>query len=417
MTKLLDLGEPFEEIGACRTCLSADLTEILDLGLHPLANSLLVEEIADSEARMPLVLLRCSSCTTVQLSVNVNPHLMFKNYFWVTGTTETARAHCRQLANEIMNRSLVASPVALEIGSNDGTLVREMSNAGASWVVGVDPASNLQPEPSAGFSFVEGFFGSALGENLAASGMIADVVVARNVLSHVPDLNDVMLGIQAIASADAIVVIEFHEASGILQELHYESIYHEHTFYHSIRSVQAALSQIDFTIFDITKSPISGGSFVIYATKALREPSSELNAALLQEERSGIYNQEDWDIFAQKSRENIEQLRRIFSSEIGSNWVAFGASARSSTLLNSVGEAATVISCLIDNNPLKQGKLSPGLHLPIVSPEVGINSDVEKVFICAFNFESEIVEHLRSQCSWTGEVVLPLPKSVRRYFI
>jgi SAM-dependent methyltransferase len=342
---------------------------------------------------------------------------MFQNYLWVTGTTDTARKHCRQLTNEILDRCSVDSPVALEIGSNDGTLFHELSKAGASWVFGVDPASNLKPKASPGVSFIEGFFSKSFGEDLAASGIAADVIVARNVLSHVPDLNDVMLGIRAVASPDAVVVIEFHEASGILRELHYESIYHEHTFYHSIKSIQAALSQIDFTIFDLTKSPISGGSFVVYASRLKREQSRELSEALSHEEQSGIYREEDWIKFAGKALENLEQLREIFRSERDYRWVAFGASARSSTLLNSVGEPASVMSCLVDNNPLKQGKKSPGLGLPIVSPGAGINSDVQKVFVCAFNFEEEIIEHLRTVCGWSGEVILPLPTTIRRYFI
>lgn len=414
---LSDLASSFKKIVSCRTCLSSELSEVLNLGLHPLANSLLGEESAGPELRIPLVLIRCKSCTTVQLSVNVDPKLMFQNYLWVTGTTETARNHCKQLATEILSRSFVDNPVALEIGSNDGTLVNEMSKAGASWVVGVDPASNLQPKTSAGVSFVEGFFTKALGKELAASGTTADIIVARNVLSHVPDLNDVMEGIQSIASPNAIVVIEFHEVSGILRELHYESIYHEHTFYHSIRSIQAALSQIDFTIFDLTKSPISGGSFVVYASRSKRDPSPELSDALADEEQSGIYQEEEWAKFAHKALKNLEKLREIFTLERGDRWVAFGASARSSTLLNSVGDSASVITCIVDNNPLKHGKKSPGLNLPIVSPEVGINSDVQKVFVCAFNFEAEIIEYLRTVCRWSGEVILPLPTTIRRYFI
>jgi hypothetical protein len=226
-----------------------------------------------------------------------------------------------------------------------------------------------------------------------------------------------MLGVQSIASPDAMVVIEFHEVSGILRELHYESIYHEHTFYHSIKSIQAALSQINFVIFDVTKSPISGGSFVVYASRLKREPSQELLEALAHEEQSGIYQQEEWDKFAHKALENLEQIRDIFRFEKESSWVAFGASARSSTLLNSVGEPASVLTFLVDNNSLKQGKKSPGLNIPIVSPELGITVDVEKVFVCAFNFEDEIIEHLRTVCGWSGEVILPLPTTIRRYYI
>lgn len=415
--KASDFNEPFVEIKSCRTCLSKELVIILDLGLHPLANSLL-SNASEPEMLVPLILIRCESCTTIQLSVNVNPELMFQNYLWVTGTTNTARVHCSNLAELIIQKSAGGKLRVLEIGSNDGTLLEALVEKGAAEVIGVDPASNLQPNHLKGpVKLVEGFFSKDLATEILPTLGQVDVIVARNVLSHVPNLNNVMYGIDELICEEGIVVIEFHDASKILTELHYESIYHEHTFYHSIRSIQAALDQIGFKIFDITLSPISGGSNVIYASRESKEISPALQKALEAEESKGVYSKEAWENFARLSRENIDNLRDIFETEKDSNWIAFGASARSSTLLNSVGQTAKYLSKIADNNPLKQNMFSPGLKLPIVDPKEAIDPSIQKIFICAFNFEYEIIELLKTELKWHGEIVLPLPMKIRRYEI
>jgi len=412
-----DLSEIYDSIQNCRTCDSSELAQILDLGMHPLANSLLNNE-EDSEIVAPLVLIRCRSCTTVQLSINVRPDLMFQEYLWVTGTTNTAKSHCSDLAIRILKISEKKYPRVLEIGSNDGTLLQALIESGAKEVIGVDPASNLQPEHLEGnFKLVQGFFTSDLGERLSSEFPKVDIVVARNVLSHVPDLNDVMQGISKVICDDGMIVIEFHEASKILTELHYESIYHEHTFYHSIRSIQAALSQIGFSIFDISESPISGGSHVVYSSRRNKTPTDLLLNALRSEEELGVYSESSWQDFSTKVYKNLLELKTIFHSEKDSNWIAFGASARSSTLLNSIGESSKFLKQIADNNPLKQGKFSPGIRLQISNPVESITSDVEKVFICAFNFEDEIINFLKNDLKWSGEVILPLPRKIRRFKI
>lgn len=411
----LDFDKPFIEIKHCRTCKSINLSLVLDLGLHPLANNLL-DAIEQEETYFPLTLIRCKDCTTLQLSVNVNPQLMFSNYLWVTGTTETARNHCRGLSIEIIKRSLVENPKVIEIGSNDGTLLKYLIKAGATEVVGIDPASNIQPRETSDLIHIfKGFFSHNFAKENKYSVGVADIVVARNVLSHVPDLNDVMQGIQELVRENGMIVIEFHEASKILTELHYDSIYHEHTFYHSLNSIKFALNIIGFNIFDVLPSPISGGSFIVFASRVNREPTPALLKAIVEEESSKVYSESAWRDFALKARENIETLREILKNDENSNWIAFGASARSSTLLNSIGPISKNLKAIVDNNNLKQGKYSPGLHLEIVAPEKIVNDSIQKIFICAFNFENEIIDFLRKDLQWHGEVLIPLPNSIRRF--
>lgn len=413
----LDLDEDCELIDSCRICDSKNIHVILDLGVQPLANAL--RELGDSseEKKFPLVLLRCRNCTSVQLSVNVNPKLMFQNYFWVTGTSETAREHCHRLAVEL-SKYLEDGQTVLEIGSNDGTLLREFLKFTSGEIYGIDPAVDIYQETGdSKIKVVTDFFTSKFASGFRNQFGQVDLVVARNVLSHVPDLKDVFAGIDLLLSPTGIFVVEFHEATKILSEIHYDSIYHEHTFYHSIKSMTEAQSKIGLIPFDVIQSPISGGSHVLISSKIPRPPSKRLLEAKKNEEASGVGSEGVWMDFAKKSKENLAQIRDFLVRHQDISLIAFGASARSSTLINAVGAASKSLTAIADNNPLKWNKLSPGLHLPIESPKSLITENVKVVFICPFNFEEEIVKYLQADLGWHGQVFLPLPDKPRVYTI
>jgi SAM-dependent methyltransferase len=413
----LDLDKDFELVYFCRICDSEDLHVVLDLGVQPLANAL--REIGESteEKKFPLVLLRCRSCTAIQLSVNVNPELMFQNYFWVTGTTDTAREHCQRLASDI-SKYLKDGQAVLEIGSNDGTLLREFQKFTSGKIFGVDPAVDIYQESGdAKIRILTDFFTYEFACRFGDEFGQVDLVVARNVLSHVPDLKNVFAGIDKLLSPSGVFVVEFHEATKILSEIHYDSIYHEHTFYHSIKSMTEAQSKIGLVPFDILPSPISGGSHVLISSRISIEPSSRLLEAIKNEEKSGIQNEMAWMEFADRSRENLEKIRIFLATARDDKIVAFGASARSATLINAIGPLAQNLNAIADNNPLKWRKFSPGSQLPIDSPKSLIDGNVKIVFICPFNFEEEIVEYLKRDLGWQGQVYLPLPGKPRLYSI
>jgi SAM-dependent methyltransferase len=413
----LDSDEDFETVTKCRICESPDLHEILNLGEQPLANALRTHEDNSVEKIFPLVLSRCRSCTTVQLSINVNPKLMFQDYFWVTGTTATAREHCSRLASEISKISST-NPSILEIGSNDGTLLKEFQKFTSGGLYGVDPAIDISRSIKIpGINVITDFFTSSFASDFEQAKGLVDVVIARNVLSHVPDLRDVFLGIDKILSPSGIFVVEFHEASRILSELHYDSIYHEHTFYHSIRSMTEAQATIGLVPFDILESPISGGSHILISSRVVQPPTARFLTAIQHEETSNVQSESAWMNFARLSNENLEEIRDFLKNNTGTSIKAFGASARSSTLLNAIGTPAKALSGIADNNPLKWGKVSPGTHLPIKSPKEMINDSIEMVFICPFNFEAEIVDYLNNTLGWHGSVYLPLPGKPRIYTI
>ena len=415
--KPLDLNTNFKTIINCRICNSEKLQEILDLGIQPLANNLRSFEEQTLERKFPLILLRCSDCTSIQLSVNVNPNLMFQEYLWITGTSQSARDHCDNLADYISEFSKEFS-VILEIGSNDGTLLKALKEKTNSKLHGVDPAQNIiQSFQEDGIQNHNSFFDLNFASSFYSKFGAVDVVIARNVLSHVPDILEVMNGIDLILAPEGICLIEFHEASKILTEIHYDSIYHEHTFYHSIRSMTEALAHVGLVPFDVIKSPISGGSFVLVSSRNSIKASTGLNEAKYIEESLGVHDEKAWQNFAKLAKENLLSINRYLTENSNRKIKAFGASARSSTLLNAIGENSKKLTAIADNNPLKWGKYSPGQHLLIDSPKQMIQKDTEIVFICPFNFETEITTYLTKELNWHGEVVLPLPNKIRSYLI
>ena len=226
-----------------------------------------------------------------------------------------------------------------------------------------------------------------------------------------------MEAIDLILAPDGLCIIEFHEASKILSEVHYDSIYHEHTFYHSIKSMTEALSHVGLVPFDLIKSPISGGSFVLVSSRNRSNPSKTLREAEHFEESLGVHDEKAWLNFAKLAKNNLLSINQYLNENSKRRIKAFGASARSSTLMNAIGENAKTLNAIADNNPLKWGKYSPGHHLLIDSPKKIIEKDTEIVFICPFNFETEITSYLSKELKWHGEVVLPLPNQVRNYSI
>jgi SAM-dependent methyltransferase len=414
---LSDLDRDFEVISVCRICNSKELSLVLDLGIQPLANALREIDEVSEEKRFPLALVRCSSCTAIQLSVNVNPKLMFQNYFWVTGTTDTAREYCRRLASDIAI-FLENGGSVLEIGSNDGTLLRELKDFTSGKIFGIDPADGIYNDfGDTRIRVLTEFFTSNSASNFKDLYGQVDLIIARNVLSHVPDLQDVFRGVDSLLSPSGVFIVEFHEATKIMSEIHYDSIYHEHTFYHSIKSMTEAQSKIGLIPFDILESPISGGSHVLISSRTKRAPSANLIEAIRIEEESGVQSEEAWLDFANRSNANLEEIRKFLSDKKDATLIAFGASARSSTLINAIGALAMSLTAIADNNPLKWDKLSPGSHLPINSPRMLIDEKIQVVFICPFNFEKEIVDFLKDDLGWHGEVFLPLPGQPRLFSI
>jgi SAM-dependent methyltransferase len=339
---------------------------------------------------------------------------MFKEYFWVTGTTKTATDHLEKLSIFISKRCTKNDPSLLEVGSNDGSLLKILKKHNFGKLYGVDPAKNIvdsinEPE----IIFYTDFFDYNFTNSFVESNGSVDIVVARNVFSHVPDLVNCLKGVANLLAEDGLFIMEFHEATKILTEIHYDSIYHEHTFYHSIKSISEAAKIAGLNPFDIEVSPISGGSFILFFSKKLKEKTTNLIEHEISENNSGVLTFQKWEEFAKRSLKNIEDIREYLSKNTDRRVCGFGASARSSTLVNAIGSGCQNIVGIADNNTLKQGKVSPGMHLQIESAKKLITSNIDIVVVFPFNFEEEIISFLKNTLNWSGEVYLPLPNAPR----
>lgn len=398
-------------IKACRMCGSSELVPILDLTPQPPANSLrrdLTEELPD----VPLEIVRCSECTTVQLTETVSPEYLFRDYVWVTGTSQTAQEYSQIFLQSILQRSVSKELFVVEIASNDGTFLKRFRAAGHK-VLGVDPARNLASLAEAhGVPTCAEFFSDVLAVQVATEFGRADVIIARNVIPHVPDPNDVISGIARLLADDGVGAIEFHWIDKILSELHYDSIYHEHFFYHSLHSIQALLTRHGLALFDVTESPISGGSLVAYFSRKPRATTAALCARLDYETQQGLASLAVWQEFGRRSIEHKEQLQRLVDAEVaaGHRVIGYGASARSSTLLNFCGVNHSQLDCIADQSPHKHYRYTPGTDILILSPEQAFARKPDTVLLLGWNFRNEILDRMRA-LGFQGRVIIPLPGS------
>ena len=404
----------FEEIKNCRICDSKEIVRFMDLTDQPPANSLRAE-LSDNLQDVPLQLVHCSKCSTVQLSATVDPKYLFSHYVWVTGTSKTAHEYSKFFSTNVIERSKVDNPFVVEIASNDGTFLKDFATKGCQ-ILGVDPAKNIaEMATKAGVPTMAEFFNLNTAKLVKEKYGNADVVFARNVIPHVKEVHSIIEGIADLLKEDGLGVIEFHYSQIILDELHYDSVYHEHLFFYSLQSMIYLLNQYGLKPFDLTRSPISGGSLVIYFSKNQRDQSAQLTDALKQEKDKKTNELKTWQDFAAACEKHAKELKSIVEEhKTKGTVIGYGASARSSTMLNYAELNSEVIDCIIDKNPLKHGRYTPGTNIPIISFEEGkkLFNKCGSILLLAWNFEKEITEELRAN-GYTGPIIVPLPNVIR----
>ncbi len=241
----------------------------------------------------------------------------------------------------------------------------------------------------------------------------ARTVIVRNVLPHVANLHDFVQGLQMCLEDDGLLAIEFHYAAEIFEELHYDSIYHEHLCYFTLKSIENLLNRYGIHVYDIKESRISGGSLILYAKKKKEKETDKVTYYRDLEEKNGINDLDSWQDFAEKVRNHRKQLLEILKDTMdsGGNVVGYGASARSSTLLNYCEIDSRYISMIADQNELKHNHYTAGTHIPISSPQIVMKNNPDYVFILAWNFKDEIIEKLKNDFNFKGKCILPLPNN------
>jgi SAM-dependent methyltransferase len=383
----------------------------LDLGNQAPANSLFSSS-DEVPPNVPLRLIYCDTCSTVQLGEDVNPGYLFNRYLWVTGTSSTAEDYSYEFTRKALSKLENVSnkkPYVIEIASNDGTFLKRFIEEGCK-VLGIDPAKNIaEVAINNGIPTSPNFFTVDLANELINKDGKADIIFARNVIPHVKEIHSVIEGMSVFLKDNGVGIIEFHNAGLVLDELHYDYIYHEHLFYFTLKTLSGLIRKYGLNIYDVMYSPISGGSWVVYFSKKKISKSNKLIELENNELKNKLNSYSRWKKFSKKVEAHAEKLTKMVLSN-DKKIPAYGASARSSTLLNFCGINSNHISVVIDKNPLKVGLYTAGSNIPIISFEDGINEikAAEKVLLLAWNFQDEIMSELRD-AGFGGEFIIPLP--------
>ena len=402
----------YNTITKCRISNSTKLTKILDLGVQPLANSLKKKQF-EYEDNYPLSISFCEDSSLLQLNETIKKEILFDSYVWVTSTSSTAKKYAK-VFYENVNKEIKldkSNDLIIEIASNDGTFLKPFIINGYKKVIGVEPAKNISEVANKNkVKTINNYWSEDCSESLLKKYGSAKLVIARNVIPHVSELNSVMSGVEKILSADGMGIFEIHDANVIFKELHYDSIYHEHLCFFTLKSVSFLLKKFNLYPFEIKKSPISGGSFVIYFSKIQKISTKNMELAITRENISKVNQIESWKQFALKAHEHRIKMKKILKNYSDKKIIGFGSSARSQTFLNYCNFSEKNIDLIIDNNTMKQNLYSPGTNIKIVDFDTGLNSKPDVIFILAWNFKDEIISQCKS-AGYTGEFIVPFPQS------
>ncbi len=379
---------------------TAKLIEVFDLGIQPLANDFSPGEERSGYA--PLKVLFCPRCSLAQLSVVVNPSILYRHYAYITSTSNMMRDHFEKLIADIGNETSGQS--VLEIGSNDGRLLAAMQEKGYR-VLGIDPAENLaELARSRSIPTQTGFFG----KQTAIYIQQVDIVIARHVFCHVDDWRDFIAGLEEVSHSQTLVCIEAPYAADTLKNCEFDQVYHEHLSFLSIRAIEALLKDTQFRIHHIIRYPIHGGTILVM----LRRKDSGIEPRPSIAELKENITLDDWQSFADEARSQIGRLRTTVQSLTaeGKRVAGLGASAKSTVWINACGFTRKDIAFIADNTPQKQYTYSPGTEIPIVDEGAILRELPDYVVMWAWNYRSEIMDKFSLARSKGVKFIIPVPQ-------
>ncbi|MBN1688466.1 MAG: class I SAM-dependent methyltransferase [Candidatus Omnitrophica bacterium] len=399
----------------CRYCGTRLPAPFLDLGTIALANSYVpVANPPEEEFKCPLQTALCPSCALVQLTHVVPPDLMFRNYFYVSSTTQTFKAHFAEYAKTARKKlGKKTSPLAVDIGSNDGALLALYQQEGMR-AVGVDPATNLAREANVrGLRTFDRYFDASCVQEIITEFGKADVISANNVFAHIDDIQSVCRNVFDLLDEEGIFVIEFPYLGTMLDKMYFDMIYHEHLSYIAVSPLQFLLSRFHMEIFDIQEVESHGGSLRIYIKKksANRRIESIVTSYIQEEKRRNFSSPSIYEEFARKVIKTKEELVSCIG-EIkaeGKTVAGYGAPAKASTIVNFCELTNVQIDFIVDDNPMKQNNYVPGARIPIVSSQHLEKNAPDYILIFAWNFAKEILSKIGHYSKRGTRFLVPLP--------
>ncbi|MGH7768499.1 MAG: class I SAM-dependent methyltransferase [Candidatus Binatia bacterium] len=400
----------------CRSCDAPLRHSLVDLGMSPLANSYLKrDELQAMEPFYPLHAYVCEQCFLVQVPEFASPERIFGDYAYFSSYADTWLEHVRAYAAQAIERfGLGPDSLVIEVASNDGCLLQGFKKSGIP-VLGIEPAHNVaQFARDAGIPTVVTFLGAQAAAKLAAEGKRADLVVANNVMAHVPDLKDFIAGMKILLKPNGVVTIEFTHLRRMLEGNQFDAIYHEHFSYFSLIAAEKALERHGLTVFDVEELPTHGGSLRLFVRHAdnSSNPVGPRVGKLRAAEAAARYDRlEPYLSFAEKVRETKHSILDFFigAKRQGKSIAGYGAPAKGNTLLNYCGIRTDFIDYTVDRSPHKQGLFLPGTHIPIFSPDKIKETRPDYLVVLPWNLKNEIMQQTAYIRDWGGRFVTLIP--------
>jgi SAM-dependent methyltransferase len=398
----------------CRSCRQPGLRSFLSLGKTPLADALVAPDAVDQpEARFPLDVAFCPSCSLVQILEEVPPDQLFvDNYLYFSSFSDALLSHSRRHAEGLIAaRHLDANSLVVELASNDGYLLRNFAEHGIP-VMGVDPAPGQADAAEAtGIPTIREFFGPELAARMRVELGPADVIIANNVMAHVPDLNGFVEGMAILLADDGLVTVENPYVRDLIEQCEFDTIYHEHFCYFSCTAVDALVRRHGLFLNDVEYFPDLHGGTLRWHIGRHDDRQARAADALESEARGGLTLFEHYAAFGARVEHIQGELRALLEGlrASGASIWAYGAAAKGSTLLNSCGIGTDLIDVVVDRNVHKQGRLMPGVHIPIRDPAALLDEQPDHVLLLAWNFSAEILRQQDEYRRRGGRFIVPVP--------
>ncbi len=402
----------------CRFCHSSLDVCLIDLGSAPPSNAYLTKDSMRAPERWyPLRVLVCEECWLVQTEDFARAGELFSaDYAYFSSYSTSWLAHAQRYVEQMTTRfALNAGSHVVEVAANDGYLLQYFMARGIA-STGVEPtASTAQAARSKGIKIVQEFFGARLATELRSRGLQADLMVANNVLAHVPDINEFVAGFNLLLKPSGVATFEFPHLPKLIESCQFDTIYHEHFSYLSFTVVNKILGAHGLAVFDVEELATHGGSLRVYAQLAdvgTHPPSAGVGQLLAAERQLGVQSAQFYAGFQAKA----EQIKNDFlefllgAAKQRAVVAAYGAAAKGNTLLNFAGVRNDLICFVADRNVSKQGGFLPGSRIPIVSEEQIDHLKPEFIIILPWNLATEIVDQLGYVSAWGGRLVTAIPR-------
>ncbi len=399
----------------CRFCSKKDIFKFLDLGTMALANSFLMEKDLKSveEPKYPLDVFFCDQCGLVQIEYVVPPDALFKHYIYFSATSDMVHGHAKYLADSFKKRfSLNKNSRVVEIASNDGTVLQYFKKTGVN-ILGIEPAANIaRVAAESDIETVNAFFNEVTSRVIKDKYGVADIILARHVFAHVPKIHDFVKGLKNLLTENGAVAIEAPYLIDFVEKNEFDTVYHEHYSYLSVRAISYLFNLYDMEVFDVERVAIHGGSIIYFiGHKGVHKVTANVTELIKTEIEKGLDKKETYIGFAKRTETIKDSLIGLLKSlkASGKRIAAYGAPAKGNTLLNYCGITPDIVEYTVDKSPYKQNLYTPGVHLMVYNPEKLTQDMPDYVLLLAWNFADEIFEQQKAYREKGGKFIIPIP--------